>query len=103
MLYIWHCEYNLNNYFLNSTDDDDCDADNDCSTCVSSSDSDSSVDTSVEDDNEDGNSLDYNSLPFDVPSQTETEDDFSSELEPEEENVTYGKRYVNLDLLYQNI
>ena len=45
-----------------------------------------------------------------MPSQTETEEeplmengDLSSELEPEDENITYGKRYANYNLCYQSI
>jgi hypothetical protein len=87
---------------INFIDDED-DYDDEGCISVNTSGSDGSDDTSDEEDGEDDNdnSRDYDSLPFDTSSQTETEeeplieeDDSSSELEPEDENITYGKRYV---------
>ena len=93
--------------FLNSTeDDDDDDDDNNYSSSIgANSTDDDSDDTSDGKDSADSDNGDYDSLPFDVPSQTETEeeplmenDDLSSDLEPEDENITYGKRYANYNL-----
>ena len=85
---------------INFIDDED-DYDDEGCISVNTGGSDGSDDTSDEEDGEDDNSRDYDSLPFDTSSQTETEeeplieeDDSSSELEPEDENITYGKRYV---------
>ena len=94
--------------FLNSTEDDDDDDNNDSSSIGANLiDDNDSDDTSDGKDSADSNSGDYDSLPFDVRSQTETEteeeplmesDDLSSDLESEDENITYGKRYANYNL-----
>ncbi len=67
-----------------------------------------SDDSSDDEDSEDMNSSDDDSLSLDAAScPTETEEEpniedemYSSEVEPEDENITYGKRCVNINKAY---
>ena len=93
------CVFVILLFFINFLDEE---YDDEGSMNTNPSGSPSSVDVSNAEDSEDDNSSDDGSFPLEPSSQTEMEEEpvmeeemYSSEVEPENENITYGKRCVN--------